>query len=105
MLNLTDWGVSAAAVARGGVQSMKPYMQQLYSSRAMLYRDALREFLKGYREGLSNPPDEPEAPTEQVQDREAASATGGEQFSPPHRSQRQPVEPAPTAAAEAKERG
>ena len=31
----------------------RPYFQQLYASRVTLYRDALQQFLQGYREGFS----------------------------------------------------
>ena len=32
----------------------RPYFQQLYASRVTLYRDALQQFLQGYREGFSS---------------------------------------------------
>ncbi|KAK9867519.1 hypothetical protein WJX84_005468 [Apatococcus fuscideae] len=42
-----------AAVARGGAKSIQPYLQKMYQTRASAYRDAVQEFVKGYREGYA----------------------------------------------------
>ena len=57
--------VLAVGAARGGAQSMKPLLQNLYRTRASAYQRAVRSFVEGYREGLSEPPKDssgPEAP-------------------------------------------
>ncbi|KAJ7570787.1 hypothetical protein O6H91_01G135200 [Diphasiastrum complanatum] len=42
-----------AVAARGGAESLKPALQRLYVSRATAYRDALKEFVGGYQEGIA----------------------------------------------------
>ena len=40
----------AAGVAAAGLESLRPYLGELYRSRAGAYRDGLREFVLSYRE-------------------------------------------------------
>ena len=42
----------AAAAARGGAKTAVPYLQNLYTTRASAYGEALKQFVAGYREGL-----------------------------------------------------
>ena len=37
-------------------QGLKPLLQQIYETRARSYRDAVQEFVKGYREGYVGQP-------------------------------------------------
>ncbi len=39
----------AAGIARAGAGSAQPLLQHLYRTRAAAYRDAIREFVEGYR--------------------------------------------------------
>lgn len=51
--------IHAAAAARGGAKTAVPYLQNLYTTRASAYGEALKQFVTGYREGLeqgANPP-------------------------------------------------
>ncbi len=52
-------GVGEAA--RGGASAMKPFLQNLWSTRAVAYRDAVQQFIAGYKEGFqeANKPDIP----------------------------------------------
>lgn len=45
-----------SAAARGGSQTLGPFLRKLYASRTVAYRDAMKNFLEGYREGLSAGP-------------------------------------------------
>lgn len=42
-----------AMAARAGATGVKPALQRIYMTRALAYRDALQQFVKGYQEGLS----------------------------------------------------
>ncbi|KAK3260616.1 hypothetical protein CYMTET_30434 [Cymbomonas tetramitiformis] len=39
-------------VASKGIKGLKPVLQKLYTERAQAYREAIHDFIKGYREGL-----------------------------------------------------
>ncbi|ONK62286.1 uncharacterized protein A4U43_C07F2340 [Asparagus officinalis] len=41
-----------AVAARGGMETLRPALQRVYMTRASAYRDALRNFVAGYQEGL-----------------------------------------------------
>lgn len=45
-----------SAAAKGGSQTLGPYLRRLVASRTLAYRDAMKNFLEGYREGLSAGP-------------------------------------------------
>ena len=47
----------AVGAAKGGAQSAKPLLQNLYRTRASAYQQAVRSFVEGYREGLSEQPE------------------------------------------------
>ncbi|BBN17281.1 hypothetical protein MPTK1_7g13310 [Marchantia polymorpha subsp. ruderalis] len=42
-----------ALAARAGGEKLRPALQRLYMTRAAAYRDALRSFVEGYREGIA----------------------------------------------------
>jgi hypothetical protein len=42
---------TAAAAARGGSLAMRPFLQNLYQTRATAYKDSVGQFVEGYREG------------------------------------------------------
>ncbi|KAK9821259.1 hypothetical protein WJX74_004371 [Apatococcus lobatus] len=62
-----------AAVARGGAKTIQPYLQQLYQTRASAYRDAVQEFVKGYREGIDANEQEEQQQQQQQQVQSPAS--------------------------------
>ncbi|CAN6456532.1 unnamed protein product [Victoria cruziana] len=41
-----------AVAARGGMDTLRPALQRLYMTRASVYRDALKNFVHGYQEGI-----------------------------------------------------
>ncbi|XP_051144875.1 uncharacterized protein LOC127260900 [Andrographis paniculata] len=41
-----------AVAARGGMETLRPALQRIYMTRASAYRDALRNFIEGYQEGI-----------------------------------------------------
>ncbi|XP_050228986.1 uncharacterized protein LOC126678141 [Mercurialis annua] len=41
-----------AVAAKGGMETLRPALQRLYMTRASAYRDALRSFIEGYKEGV-----------------------------------------------------
>ncbi|KAL6005357.1 hypothetical protein ACLOJK_005923 [Asimina triloba] len=41
-----------AVAARGGMETLRPALQQVYMARASAYRDALKSFIQGYQEGI-----------------------------------------------------
>ncbi|KAH6768997.1 embryo defective 2735 [Perilla frutescens var. frutescens] len=41
-----------AVAARGGMETLKPALQRVYMTRASAYRDALKNFIEGYQEGI-----------------------------------------------------
>lgn len=44
--------VFAAAAAKGGSKAMKPFLENLYQTRLVAYRDAAQNFIQGYKEGF-----------------------------------------------------
>lgn len=40
----------AARAAKGGTQALKPFLANLYQSRARSYRDAVQQFVQGYKQ-------------------------------------------------------
>lgn len=42
-----------AVAAKSGAKGMKPFLQRIYLARASAYRDAVKEFVVGYQEGLT----------------------------------------------------
>ncbi|CAL5229573.1 g12929 [Coccomyxa viridis] len=48
--------------AKGGAQSVKPLLQNLYRTRASAYQRAVRSFVEGYREGLVEQPQDSSGP-------------------------------------------
>ena len=75
---------TAAAAAKGGTAALKPFLANLYATRAASYRDAATHFIRGYREGI-----------EQANKAEAAEPPAGSLFDEPE------AEAAPAAAAPA----
>ncbi|KAL6767158.1 hypothetical protein ACKKBG_A38830 [Auxenochlorella protothecoides x Auxenochlorella symbiontica] len=47
--------------AKGGGKAMVPFLQNLYTSRAAAYGQALRQFVTGYREGIAEGVPAPQA--------------------------------------------
>jgi len=49
--------------ARGGAKSLVPFLQHIYNTRAAAYRDAVKQFIAGYKEGFQEAQEEggPEA--------------------------------------------
>ncbi|XP_028784933.1 uncharacterized protein LOC114743636 [Neltuma alba] len=41
-----------AVAARGGMETLRPALQRIYMTRASAYRDALKNFIEGYQEGV-----------------------------------------------------
>ncbi|XP_022983134.1 uncharacterized protein LOC111481775 [Cucurbita maxima] len=41
-----------AVAARGGMETLKPALQRVYMTKASGYRDALKNFIDGYQEGI-----------------------------------------------------
>ena len=54
--------VIAVGAAKVGAQSVKPLLQNLYRTRASAYQRAVRSFVEGYREGLSEQPGDSSGP-------------------------------------------
>jgi hypothetical protein len=73
---LRDLAARLGAAARGGSAAVRPVLQEAVRTRAAAYRDAVREFIAGYREGFR----EEEARGEAA---EAAGGEGGEGPPPP----------------------
>ena len=46
----------AVGAAKGGADSVRPLLQDLYRTRASAYQQAVRSFVEGYREGLAEQP-------------------------------------------------
>ncbi|KAG7670110.1 hypothetical protein NADE_006360 [Nannochloris sp. 'desiccata'] len=40
-------------VARGGAHTMWPHLQHIYKTRVRAYREAVNQFIEGYKEGLA----------------------------------------------------
>ncbi len=55
-------GGLAVGAAKGGAQSVKPLLQNLYRTRASAYQRAVRSFVEGYREGLVEQPQDSSGP-------------------------------------------
>lgn len=52
-------------------QGLKPMLQQIYETRARSYRDAVQQFVEGYKEGyVGQPAAQPGSPKEDVSDQE-----------------------------------
>lgn len=61
-----------AAVQRG--QGLKPMLQQIYETRARSYRDAVQQFVEGYKEGyVGQPAAQASSPKEDESDKENTS--------------------------------
>ncbi|KAI7844053.1 hypothetical protein COHA_002197 [Chlorella ohadii] len=43
-------GEEFALAAKGGTQALKPFLANLYQSRARSYRDAVQQFVQGYKQ-------------------------------------------------------
>jgi len=41
-----------AVAARGGMETLRPALQRVYMTRASAYKDALKNFILGYQEGI-----------------------------------------------------
>lgn len=41
---------TAAAAAKGGSKALKPFLSTLYQTRARAYRDAVQQFVEGYKQ-------------------------------------------------------
>ncbi|GAV85674.1 LOW QUALITY PROTEIN: hypothetical protein CFOL_v3_29108 [Cephalotus follicularis] len=41
-----------AVAARGGMETLRPALQKVYMTRASAYKDALKSFMEGYKEGV-----------------------------------------------------
>jgi hypothetical protein len=54
-------------VARGGAHTMWPHLQHLYKTRVRAYREAVNQFIEGYKEGFS----------EKTQEGEGGSSSSG----------------------------
>jgi len=42
-----------AVAARGGMETLRPVLQRIYMTRATAYKDALKNFIEGYQEGIA----------------------------------------------------
>ncbi|KAL6987327.1 hypothetical protein U1Q18_013075 [Sarracenia purpurea var. burkii] len=46
-------GINLIAVAaQGGMETLRPEVQRVYMTRALVYRDALKSFIEGYQEDI-----------------------------------------------------
>jgi hypothetical protein len=45
-------------VTRGGAHTMWPHLQHIYKTRVRAYREAVNQFIEGYKEGLAEKPEE-----------------------------------------------
>ena len=68
-----ELGAAAESFGRRGVRGLAPLVRQAYATRLAAYRDGLKEFVAGYREGLST---DFEGPAEDPVTRERAGAGG-----------------------------
>eukprot|EP00252_Welwitschia_mirabilis_P026771 TRINITY_DN8909_c0_g1_i1.p1 TRINITY_DN8909_c0_g1~~TRINITY_DN8909_c0_g1_i1.p1 ORF type:complete len:184 (+),score=46.36 TRINITY_DN8909_c0_g1_i1:196-747(+) len=59
-----------AIAARGGMETLRPAIQRLYMARAEAYKDALKNFIEGYQEGISEMMDAKQSPAKQSQESE-----------------------------------
>lgn len=50
---LQDLMEEVKATARGGARAVEPYLKYLYKTRVAAYRDALKQFIAGYKEGFN----------------------------------------------------
>ena len=57
-------------VSRGGAHTAWPYLQNLYKTRVRAYREAVMQFIEGYKEGFqeANKPDVPPELVEEMED-------------------------------------
>lgn len=53
--------------AKSGAEAVKPILQRLYRTRAEAYRQAINEFVNGYKEGFAGLPDSTEDKAEEKQ--------------------------------------
>ncbi|EFN58461.1 hypothetical protein CHLNCDRAFT_140464 [Chlorella variabilis] len=70
-----------AAAAKGGGQALKPFLASLYQTRAEAYRDAVQQFVGGYKQGFQQAM-RPQVPPDVVGEmaaggKAAAAETGG----------------------------
>lgn len=59
MLIIVSLSCSAAQTAKAAMhrgQGLKPVLQHIYETRARSYRDAVQEFVEGYKEGYVGEP-------------------------------------------------
>lgn len=80
----------AAAAAKGGTAALKPFLANLYATRAAAYRDAATHFIRGYREGI-----------EEANKDEAAEPPAGSLFDEPAAEEAAAAVPAAVAEAPA----
>lgn len=64
--------------ARGGMETLRPVLQRIYMTRASAYRDALKNFIEGYQEGVQRvmekkEDDKPEGAIQQVMEKKEDS--------------------------------
>lgn len=57
-----------AVAAKGGMETLKPALQRIYMTRASAYRDALKNFIEGYQEGIRQVMEKKEDPKPQQGD-------------------------------------
>lgn len=67
-----------AAMQRG--QGLKPMLQEIYETRARSYKDAIQEFVEGYKEGYVG---QPHAEASKPKDSQEKNSPGAERSSQP----------------------
>lgn len=89
----------AGEAARGGATALRPFLQNLWNTRAVAYRDAVQQFIAGYKEGFqeANRPDIPPEVAQEMAEQQRAEGPP-EQQQPAQ--QEQPADGAAPASAD-----
>lgn len=66
---------------QGGARTIVPYLQHVYRTRAASYRDALKKFIEGYKEGFREVSDGVDGVQKSMRSGEATGARGEQQTS------------------------
>eukprot|EP00884_Botryococcus_braunii_P012915 jgi/Botrbrau1/21624/Bobra.43_1s0026.1 len=94
-----------SAAAKGGAQTLTPFLKKVYASRTVAYRDSVRSFVEGYREGLQAGPVlgdwDPTSPS--TTKSEAAESQGAEASG--SGGSRDPLQPSSGLSGESKRSG
>lgn len=64
-----SWWKITAVAARGGMETLRPALQRVYVTRASAYKDALKNFIQGYQEGIQQTMEKKDSKSQQESDK------------------------------------